>query len=176
MLPGLAFVVGGANSGKSGIAERLVTGSGLSPVYLATAEAHDEEMAAKITAHRAARGGAWRAVEAPLDAAGALAGASAGEAWLLDCATLWLTNHLLAESDLGAETDRLLAALAAAPCPVVVVSNEVGQGIVPENRLARRFRSEQGRLNQRLAAAAQLAVGVMSGLPFVLKGEAPKWL
>ena len=92
---------------------------------------------------------------------------------LVDCATLWLTNHLLADHDLEGETRRLLAALAACPVPVAVVTNEVGWGIVPENALARRFRDAQGRLNQALAAEADLVVAVMAGLPMVLKGGLP---
>ena len=92
---------------------------------------------------------------------------------LIDCITLWLTNRLLADADLAAETDALAAALAATPGPVVVVTNEVGLSIVPENALARRFRDEQGRINQRLARQADLVLGVMAGLPFALKGALP---
>jgi adenosylcobinamide kinase/adenosylcobinamide-phosphate guanylyltransferase len=95
---------------------------------------------------------------------------------LVDCATLWLTNHLLADSDLDREAARLVAALAASVAPVAVVSNEVGWGIVPDNALARRFRDAQGRLNQQLAAQADLVVGVMAGLPMVLKGRLPEGL
>lgn len=176
MLPNLSVVLGGASSGKSDIAETLVLASGGRPVYLATAEAYDSEMEDKIRDHRAARGERWRTVEAPLDAADALADASVDEVVLLDCATLWLTNHILRKTDLAAETERLFTALAAAPCPVVVVTGEVGQGIVPESPLARRFRIEQGRLNRALAARAGLVLAVMAGLPFVLKGERPECL
>ncbi len=119
----------------------------------------------RIAQHREDRGEDWTTVEAPLDLSGALAQVPAGAVVLVDCATLWLTNHLLAERDLDAETRRLLAALAACAAPVAVVSNEVGWGIVPDNALARRFRDAQGRLNQRLAARADLVVGVMAGLP-----------
>lgn len=173
-LPQLSLVLGGARSGKSRFAERLVSATGRARVYLATAEAWDDEMRARIDAHRTDRGQGWRTVEAPRDLAPVLAGVKADECVLLDCATLWLTNALLAERDLRAETDGLLAALAACPAPVVVVSNEVGLSIVPENALARRFRDEQGRLNQRLAEQAGLVVGVMAGLPFVLKGRLPE--
>ena len=106
----------------------------------------------------------------------ALAEAGPDEVVLVDCATLWLTNHLLAEHDLDAEGAALLAACAACLAPVVVVSNEVGWGIVPDNALARRFRDAQGRLNQRIAAEAGLVVGVMAGLPMVLKGAMPPWM
>lgn len=172
-LPPLTLVVGGARSGKSAFAERLVTQSRRPRRYIATAEAWDDEMRDRIARHRQDRGTAWTTVEAPLDLAAALAAATADEAVLVDCATLWLTNHLLADHDLGAETARLLAALADCPAPVVIVTNETGWGIVPENALARRFRDEQGRLNQRLAAQSGLAVTVIAGLPMVLKGQLP---
>jgi adenosylcobinamide kinase/adenosylcobinamide-phosphate guanylyltransferase len=97
-----------------------------------------------------------------------------GAAVLVDCATLWLTNHMLSESDLEAEAEALLVALAACPAPVAVVSNEVGWSIVPDNPLARRFRDAQGRLNQKIAAQADLVLGVMAGLPMVLKGRLPE--
>ena len=172
-LPPLTLVIGGARSGKSAFAEQLITGSGRPRRYIATAEAWDEEMRDRITRHRQDRGTGWITVEAPLDLAAALAGARPEEAVLVDCATLWLTNHLLAEHDLAAETTGLLAALTTCPAPIVIVSNETGWGIVPENALARRFRDEQGRLNQRLAAASALVVTVIAGLPMVLKGQLP---
>ncbi|MDX5349446.1 MAG: bifunctional adenosylcobinamide kinase/adenosylcobinamide-phosphate guanylyltransferase [Paracoccaceae bacterium] len=172
-LPPLSLVVGGARSGKSAFAEGLLTGSGRPRRYIATAQAWDDEMRDRIARHQADRGAHWTTVEAPLDLSTALASARPDEAVLLDCATLWLTNHLLAEHDLAAETARLLAALAACPAPVVVVSNETGWGIVPDNALARRFRDEQGRLNQRLAAEAALVVTVIAGLPLALKGSLP---
>ena len=172
-LPPLALVVGGARSGKSAFAEALVTASTRPRRYIATAEAWDDEMRDRIARHRQDRGAAWTTVEAPLDLAAALAEARPEEAVLVDCATLWLTNQFLAEADLGSETARLLAALAACQAPVVIVSNETGWGIVPENALARRFRDEQGRLNQRLAAVSALVVTVIAGLPMVLKGQLP---
>lgn len=167
------MILGGARSGKSALAERLADSGGKPRVYIATAQAFDDEMRDRIAQHKQRRTGLWRTVEAPLDAAAALARATPDEIVLLDCATLWLSNHLLAENDLAAESDHLLAALAACPAAVVVVSNEVGFGIVPDNALARRFRDEQGRLNQRLAAAADLVVLVAAGLPLVLKGTLP---
>ncbi|MFN3280985.1 MAG: bifunctional adenosylcobinamide kinase/adenosylcobinamide-phosphate guanylyltransferase [Tabrizicola sp.] len=172
-LPPLTLVIGGARSGKSAFAEGLVTGSGCPRRYIATAEAWDDEMRDRIARHRADRGTGWITVEAPLDLSAALAAVRAEEAVLVDCATLWLTNHLLADHDIAAETARLLSALSACPAPVVIVSNETGWGIVPENALARRFRDEQGRLNQRLAAEADLVVAVMAGLPMVLRGRLP---
>ena len=173
ILPPLSLVIGGARSGKSAFAEGLVTGTRRPRRYIATAEAWDDEMRARIAQHRADRGTGWITAEAPLDLCGALAEAQPDEVVLVDCATLWLTNHLLAEHDLDAEATSLLTALAACPAPVVMVSNEVGWSIVPENALARRFRDAQGRLNQRLASKAGLVVAVMAGLPMVLKGELP---
>jgi adenosylcobinamide kinase/adenosylcobinamide-phosphate guanylyltransferase len=174
-LPGLTLVIGGASSGKSSLAEGLVRGSGLAPVYLATARAWDDEMRAKIAAHRAARASdGWRTVEEPADLSVPLGRVAAGEAVLLDCATMWLTNVMLDGGDPAAATGALMAALAACAGPVVVVTNEVGMGIVPDNALARRFRDEQGRLNAALGSAAGLVVGVMAGLPFVLKGQLPQ--
>ncbi len=170
-LPPLTLVVGGARSGKSRFAEGLVAATGRHRRYIATAEAWDDEMRARIAQHQADRAEGWETVEAPLDLPAALAGARGDEAVLIDCATLWLTNHLLADHDIPAQTGALITALAACPAPVVIVSNEVGSGIVPENELARRFRDEQGRLNQRLAAAAGLVVTVIAGLPMVLKGQ-----
>lgn len=172
-LPRLTLVIGGARSGKSRFAEGLVTASGRRRRYIATAEAWDDEMRERIAQHQRDRSGEWITVEAPLDLPAALALAQAGEAVLIDCATLWLTNHLLADHDLSAQTEGLVAALAACPAPVLIVSNETGWGIVPENALARRFRDEQGRLNQRLAHVAGLAVTVIAGLPMVLKGRLP---
>lgn len=152
----------------------MVTWAGGPKVYVATAEAHDAEMAEKIAAHKKIRGDGWETREAPRSLVDALRPAPTGGIILVDCATLWLSNLLLAEADLACECDRLVDALAVSPCPIVVVTNETGQGIVPENALARRFRSAQGRLNQRLAAEAGLVVAVLAGLPMVLKGRLPE--
>lgn len=141
--------------------------------YIATAEAWDDEMRDRIARHQQDRGGDWITVEAPLDLPAALAVAGSDEIVLIDCATLWLTNHLLADHDLSLETTALITALATCAAPVVMVSNEVGWGIVPDNALARQFRDAQGRLNQRLAAEAELVVTVIAGLPLVLKGGLP---
>lgn len=171
-LPTLTLVLGGAASGKSAYAETQVLGAGTSPVYIATAQAFDAEMTAKIAAHRQMRGPGWRTVEEPLDLPAALATATAGDAVLIDCATLWLTNLILSDADISAAQSGLLAALATCPAPVVIVSNEVGAGIVPDNALSRQFRNAQGRLNQTLAAQADRVVAVMAGLPLVLKAPA----
>lgn len=166
-------MIGGARSGKSRFAEKLVTTWAAPRFYIATAEAWDDEMTARIAAHRTNRGEGWTTVEAPHDVAAALASVPPNAAVLLDCATLWLTNRMLAEADLEAEASHLIAALGACASPVTVVTNEVGAGIVPDNALARRFRDAQGRLNQRLAAEVALVVTVIAGLPLVLKGRLP---
>lgn len=172
-LPPLTLVIGGARSGKSRFAESLI-GAALCPRrYIATAQGWDDEMRDRIAQHRADRGADWTTVEAPHDLPAAIATATADEAVLIDCATLWLTNRMLADADMSGETQRLLSSLAGCAAPVVVVSNEVGWAIVPENALARAFRDEQGRLNQRLAAQADLVVAVIAGLPLVLKGALP---
>ena len=166
------FVLGGAASGKSAYAESLFVGA-RNPVYIASAQAFDAEMRDKIDLHIKRRGTNWRTLEAPMDAADAIGALRPDESCLFDCATLWLSNHLLAESDLAAEQSRLLAAIRDCKAALVVVSNEVGQGVVPDNALARRFREAQGRLNIELAACAATVVNVVAGLPRALKGELP---
>ncbi len=168
------LVLGGARSGKSRFAEGLALASGRPRRYIATAQAWDAEMRARIAEHKAQRGGDWITVEAPLDLSGALADAQTAEVVLVDCATLWLSNHLLAEADLNAQAELLMVAIAASAAPLIVVSNEVGWSIVPDNALARAFRDAQGRLNQRMAAEADLVVAVVAGLPIVLKGQLPE--
>lgn len=173
MFPKFTFVFGGAASGKSAYAEQLVVSSGKTKIYLATSQVFDAEMQAKIDRHILQRGGGWRTVEAPLELSDTLSELTADDICLIDCATMWLSNHLLAESDMDAAQDRLLAAIAGTAARVVVVSNEVGHGIVPDNALARKFREAQGRLNIVLAAQADLVISVTVGLPHVLKGQLP---
>ena len=165
----LTLVLGGARSGKSRCAEAIVTAAPSPWRYIATAEARDGEMTERIAAHRARRAAGWTTVEAPRDLAEAIAATPPGEPVLVDCVTLWLSNHLIGESDLEAEMAALHAALHARQGPVCVVSNEVGLGIVPENALARRFRDAAGDLNQRLAAAADRVIFVAAGLELQLK-------
>jgi adenosylcobinamide kinase/adenosylcobinamide-phosphate guanylyltransferase len=138
-------------------------------VYVATAEAHDAEMAARIAAHRVGRAAGWRTIEAPLDPAGALAEAGDRPA-LVDCLTLWLANLMFADRDMAEARARLAAALRRRRAPTVLVSNEVGLGIVPENALARAFRDEAGRLHQVVAAEADRVVFMIAGLPLTVKG------
>ena len=173
LMPKFTLLIGGARSGKSSYAETLVMAANRPRRYIATAQAWDEEMGKRIAQHRKQRGPNWITIEAPLDLAGALNDAQKGEIVLVDCATLWLSNHLLANADLEDESTQLLAAILACVAPVVIVSNEVGWSIVPDNALARAFRDAQGRLNQRMAAQADLVIAVMAGLPIVLKGQLP---
>lgn len=173
MLDKLTLVLGGAGSGKSLWAETLVTQAAQDRIYLATARVWDQEMRQKVDKHIAQRGPGWTTIEAPMHIEPALMQARPDQVVLLDCATMWLSNHLLEDSDLAAEETRFLAALEACKAPVVVVSNEVGMSVVPENALARRFRDAQGALNQKLAAQAGLVVAVMAGLPLALKGTLP---
>ena len=165
-----SLILGGAASGKSIFAERLVKSSGKSMVYLATAQCFDTEMQTSIDRHKTQRGIGWRTIEAPFDLVASLDGFQRDEIVLLDCISMWLSNHLLRGSDLGKECDQLILALERCTSQLVVVSNEVGQGIVPDNALAREFRTQQGRLNQRIAAAADTVVFVTAGLPILLKG------
>jgi adenosylcobinamide kinase/adenosylcobinamide-phosphate guanylyltransferase len=165
----LTLVLGGARSGKSRHAESLVQAHPPPWVYVATAEALDEEMTQRIAEHRARRSGEWRTLEAPHRLAEAMEQAPDRAPILIDCLTLWLSNLLLADADLERECDRLEAGLARRNSPTVLVANEVGLGIVPDNSLARRFRDAAGRLNQRLAARADRVIFVAAGLPLQLK-------
>ncbi len=141
-------------------------------IYVATAEPLDDEMAARIAEHRSRRGRGrdWQTIEAPLDLAGAIATAPAASAILVDCLTLWLSNLIFKQRDIDAEIKHLETVMTARNAPVVLVSNEVGFGIVPDNAQARQFRDRQGRLNQRIAARADRVVLVVAGLPMLVKG------
>lgn len=170
MLPKLTLVLGGVSSGKSDFSENLILSSNLTPFYIATAEALDTEMQAKIARHRTERGAKWHTIETPLEAPAALDTLPAGVAVLLDCATMWLSNQMMADRDIEVETARLLAALGAAKSPVVVVSNEVGLGGIAGDPTARKFAAAQGRLNRDLAAISDHVILVAAGLPLYLKG------
>ncbi|KQT88553.1 adenosylcobinamide kinase/adenosylcobinamide phosphate guanyltransferase [Aurantimonas sp. Leaf443] len=172
MAPGVTLVLGGARSGKSAHAERLVEESGLQPVYLATGRAFDGEMDARIATHRERRGSGWRTVEAPLDLGPALAReAGQGRAVLVDCLTLWVTNLMMEGRDVASESAALCRTLEAlGAVPIVLVSNEVGLGIVPDNAMARAFRDHAGRLHQDVGRIAARVIFVAAGLPLTLKG------
>jgi len=164
----MTLVLGGARSGKSRYAESLITASKPPWIYVATAEAGDEEMAARIKTHRERRNPCWRTIEAPREIATALAGCETTPV-LIDCLTLWLSNLVLAHADIDREINRLDGALLAMKAPVIVVANEVGLGIVPERPLGRHFRDWQGVLNQRMAAQAGRVVLMVAGLPLAVK-------
>lgn len=165
----LTFLLGGARSGKSAHAERLVTAFPAPWTYIATAQAYDDEMRERIDIHRSRRGEGWHTLDAPLDLVGALQSVPDGAPVLVDCLTLWLSNHMLADHDVEAESARLAEVLSRPRGPWFVVANEVGLGIVPDNALARRFRDAAGRLNQRVAASAHEVLFMVAGLPMRVK-------
>lgn len=164
------LVLGGARSGKSSFAEKLIADSGLARIYLATATAGDDEMKTRIAQHRRQRGDGWTTIEEPLALVDALTReATRGRAVLVDCLTLWLSNLMHVERDPDVEARRLVRFLGVAKYPIVFVSNEVGLGLVPETPLGRAFRDAQGRLNQIVAAAVPDVVFIAAGLPLWLK-------
>jgi adenosylcobinamide kinase/adenosylcobinamide-phosphate guanylyltransferase len=168
-LSGITLIFGGARSGKSAYAEGLVEASG-GGVYLATATASDDEMNERISAHKARRGSAWTTREEPLELARALDDLNdKGAPVLVDCLTLWMSNLMANDRDIEIEIEKLIRALRSLSVPVVLVSLEVGLGIVPENKLARQYRDHVGRMNQAVAAIADSALLITAGLPLKLK-------
>ncbi len=169
----IILITGGARSGKSRHAESLALSMADSvnaiPIYIATAQAHDDEMAERITAHRSRRGAAWRDVEAPFALADTLDQTDGAGPRLVDCLTLWLTNVMLAEQDWRGETEALCTRLRHQSSSVVLVTNEVGLGIVPDNALARRFRDYAGLVNQMVAEVADSVIFTVAGLPMKVK-------
>ena len=169
--PGAVLVLGGARSGKSAFAERLVVETGLSRHYIATGRAFDDEMRDRIARHRDDRGDGWETHEEPLALAETiLAVARPDRAVLVDCLTLWVTNLMLEERDMGVAFAKLAKAIEAASGRIVFVSNEVGLGIVPDNRMARAFRDHAGRLHQQVAAIVPQVYFIAAGLPLKMKG------
>jgi len=173
----ITLVLGGARSGKSRFAEMqadhwLRKNPSGERVYIATAQAFDDEMRDKVAHHKVQRGTNWRTIEEPFELVRCLTEENAENRFLLvDCLTLWLSNLVLNGIDANGATDRLCTCLEKTQGEIVIVSNEVGLGIVPVNKLSRQFRDIQGSANQRLAAAAHKVVLVTAGLPLVLKGE-----
>jgi len=163
------LVLGGARSGKTVFAQAQAEAAAARPTLIATAQAFDDEMRIRIERHRAERGDRWTTIEAPLDLTAALAALTADDAVVVDCLTLWLSNLMHAQADIEASVRDLVIALAACPARVWLVSNEVGQGIVPDNALARRFRDEAGWMHQRLAASADAVFLIVASLPLRLK-------
>lgn len=167
----ITFVLGGARSGKSGFSERLVRETGLDRHYIATGRAYDGEMEERIARHRLDRGDGWVTHEEPLALAETLKAVTAPDrAVLVDCLTLWITNLMMDEADIAQRCHELVAVLSACEGQVVFVSNEVGLGIVPENRMAREFRDHAGRLHQAVAAVADEVHFIAAGLSLKMKG------
>lgn len=164
------LVTGGARSGKSRYAEERCLKLAGDPVYIATSEVFDDEMAERVSLHRQRRDARWQTIEEPLDLTGALLRSDGQGPRLVDCLTLWTSNLLLAEQPVEDHAKTLVAALSRQTSPVILVTNEVGLGIVPDNALARRFRDEAGRLNQMVAAVADEVVFCVCGLPMWVKG------
>ena len=165
----LILVGGGSRSGKSRYALELARAAGKRLAFIATAEARDEEMCARVAQHRGERGVEFTTVEEPLDLAQAVRECAAFDAVVVDCLTLWLSNLMLGEHDIGTRVETFLTAAAQVEARVIAVTNEVGCGIVPENALARRFRDEAGRVNQRVAADAREVYWMIFGCPLRLK-------
>ncbi|CDZ33796.1 bifunctional adenosylcobinamide kinase/adenosylcobinamide-phosphate guanylyltransferase [Neorhizobium galegae] len=167
----VTLVLGGARSGKSGFSERLAKESGLERHYIATGRAYDDEMHERIARHRADRGGGWTTHEVPLDLVERLTEIDApGRVILVDCLTLWLTNLMMDERDIDTAAATLVGLFGSLSAKLIVVSNEVGLGIVPDNKMAREFRDHAGRLHQRIAASADEVFFVAAGLPLRMKG------
>jgi len=168
------LVLGGARSGKSRTAQALAETASDRRIYVATAQAFDDEMRERIAHHQTERDSLWETLEAPFELARTIrTETGADRVVLVDCLTLWLSNILLAERDPDREAELLVQAVSGAAGPLVLVSNEVGHGIVPQTALGRRFRDEQGRLNQRIAAACDAVVLVAAGCPVLIKPAPP---
>jgi len=165
------LITGGARSGKSAYAEARTLGLGAAAVYIATAEAHDDEMRARIAEHQARRGAEWTTLNAPLTLVQALRDSDDDAPRLVDCVTLWLTNLMLADRDWEAEVAELTALIPDLRAPVIFVTNEVGAGIVPENALARAFRDAAGLSNQRIAAVCDEVWACICGQPMRVKPQ-----
>ena len=168
-----ALILGGARSGKSAYAQVLAEACSPERLYLATGAPGDEEMAARIARHQADRGAGWKTLEEPLEVASALlTHAQAGRVVVVDCLTLWLSNLMQAGRDPGDAVTALVEAMGALAGPVVLVSNEVGMGLVPDHKLGREFRDWQGRVNREIGAACDAVIFVAAGLPLQLKPAA----
>ncbi|WP_430256577.1 bifunctional adenosylcobinamide kinase/adenosylcobinamide-phosphate guanylyltransferase [Neorhizobium sp. DAR64872/K0K18] len=167
----VVLVLGGARSGKSSFAEKLCRETGLSRHYIATGRAYDAEMEERILRHQDDRGTGWITHETPLNLAANLRSIDSGDVVILvDCLTLWVTNLMMAEADMASASDGLMSYLKDCAATVILVSNEVGLGIVPDNRMAREFRDHAGRLHQGIAAEADEVFFVAAGLPLKMKG------
>ncbi len=167
--PDLTLIVGGARSGKSAHGERLIEALEPPWAYIATAQPFDDEMKQRIAAHSQRRDDRWQTIEAPLELASVITALPGGQPVLIDCLTLWLTNHLMAKNDLDQACHELTNALSARDGPIIVVTNEVGQGIVPMDSMSREFRDAAGRLNQTIAAISGSVVMMVAGIAMKVK-------
>lgn len=168
-----SFIIGGARSGKSTFAENIAESFDGMKIYLATAQARDEEMQIRIATHQARRDELWRTIEEPTDICPILVDEKYTHSLILvDCLTLWLSNLMESHADIENETHMLVHAITHCKARLVIVSNEVGLGIVPDNALAREFRDHAGRINQQVAAACDEVVFMAAGLPLFMKGSA----
>ncbi len=165
----VSLVLGGGRSGKT--ARALSLAATPPHIYIATAQALDGEMERRIAAHKAERGASWQLIEEELDLVGAIRAVPPGTTALVDCLTLWLSNLMHHERDVRQEIEILAEALSQTPTRVILVSNEIGMGLVPMEKLSRAFRDEQGWLNQRIAAVADHVEFVVAGLPMTMKGD-----
>ena len=163
------LITGGARSGKSSFAEKQTLSYGAPVIYIATAKAYDQEMEKRIQIHKQRRGGEWLTVNDPIEIADTLIALDGQGVCLVECLTLWLSNLMFAEKDVSEATSSLIEAITARRDPVILVTNEVGSGIIPENELARRFRDEAGHLNQVVAEAVNEVYTCISGIPLKLK-------
>ncbi len=172
----ITFVIGGCKSGKSNCAVRLAETYRVRKIFVATSVPFDDEMKDRIARHQAERDDSWKTIDAPVSLPETIAEhGHEGNVILVDCLTLWINNLLMMDEDLdkvAGKVDRLTKALSLASCPIVLVSNEVGAGIVPENRLARLFRDAAGMANQKIAAVADQVVWMVAGISNVIKGDA----
>ena len=168
--PHLTLILGGARSGKSAYAEGLVMAYSGPWIYIATAQAFDDEMRARISMHQSRRGGGWRTIEAPQELPDAIRNARGDAPLLVDCLAIWLSNRMHVNADLAADRAALLAALTARTAPTIVVSPEVGLSIVPENALARAFRDAAGLMHQEVAQIAAHVALIVAGYPVKVKG------
>ncbi len=165
------LILGGMRSGKSEFAEKIIENSGCDPIYMATGQAFDKEMAQRIKIHQARRGAQWRCIESPLDVARELEKVNKPQQIiLLDCLTMWLSNMMSAEKNIVQETEQLISQLSVMRCSIILVSNEVGLGIIPDNALARKFGDAQGILNQKIGQVCAEVTFVAAGFPMRLKG------
>ena len=177
LFPNTTLIIGGASSGKTKFAEELTLKQGSRPLYVATAQPHDEEMKEKIKIHQKSRASHnWETIEAHYDLANKIDSLNLKlfDTVLIDCLTMWLTNHYLKDNDIFKESLKLISAIQRAQINLIIVTNEIGYSVVPENKMAREFQKIQGQLNQQIALEVQRVIQVVAGLPVVIKENVPQ--